>query len=222
LLLIATLLALRPASGEEPAVLTYPASYFAGAQLNTAYDMVTRLPGFVFNNGNTARGFAGTAGNVLIDGERPSSKTDDLQSLLKRVSANRVDHIDLIRGGASGIDMQGQSVIANVVLKVADSTSVIATLSNVLYADHADAPGGSIEFSQQDGAWTYDATITRFNNVNDDDAGNGAYSFSVPGGATDRGTPCRYGAASSAPISLPSARSSPRRWPMALLTTRSS
>jgi hypothetical protein len=187
--LLASVVQAQPAA----AVLSYPASYFAGAELNTAFDMVTRLPGFVFDDGNSARGFAGTAGNVLVDGERPSAKTDDLQTLLRRVPVGRVDHIDLIRGGAPGIDMQGQSVVANVVLKAADSTSLIATLSNVRYADGADAPGGSIAFSRKSGDWTYDATITRYNGVGDDDAGNGAYAFSVPGGATDIGTVRRRG-----------------------------
>jgi hypothetical protein len=187
--LLASVAQAQPAA----AILSYPTSYFAGAELNTAFDMVTRLPGFVFDDGNSARGFAGTSGNVLIDGERPSAKTDDLQTLLKRIPASRVDRIDLIRGGAPGIDMQGQSVVANVVLKAADSTSFIATLSNVLYADGADAPGGSFEFSRKSGDWTYDATITRYNSVGDDDAGNGAYVFATPGGATDTGAVRRRG-----------------------------
>ena len=84
---------------------------------NTAYDMIGRLPGFTFDDGNTARGFAGTAGNVLIDGQRPTSKSDDLQSILQRIPASDVDHIEVIRGGAPGIDMQGQTVIANVIRK---------------------------------------------------------------------------------------------------------
>src|ERR1700744_5862213 len=55
------------------AMLVYPASYFAGAQLNTAYDMVTRLPGFVFTDTNTQqRGYAGSMGNVFINGAPPA------------------------------------------------------------------------------------------------------------------------------------------------------
>ena len=34
-----------------------------------------------------------------------------------------MEKIDVIRGGAPGIDMQGQPVIANVVLKTEDSTA---------------------------------------------------------------------------------------------------
>ena len=46
--------------------------------------------------------------------------------LLRRIPASRVDHIELIRGGAPGIDMQGQTVIANVVLQGTDATTIIA------------------------------------------------------------------------------------------------
>src|SRR5579862_8996613 len=79
------LTAVHAYAAEEPpsTVLNYPASYFADARPNTAYDMISRLPGFVFDDGNTLRGFGGTAGNVLIDGQRPTSKTDDLQSVLQ-------------------------------------------------------------------------------------------------------------------------------------------
>ena len=65
--------------------LSYPASFFAGAQLTTAYDLVGRLPGFVYDSGRNARGFSGTAGNVLIDGMRPTAKTDDLTTILQRI-----------------------------------------------------------------------------------------------------------------------------------------
>jgi outer membrane receptor protein involved in Fe transport len=71
---------------DQPAVLVYAPTFFAEQRPNTAYDMIGRLPAFTFDDGNTARGFAGTAGNVLIDGQRPTSKTDDLQSILTRIN----------------------------------------------------------------------------------------------------------------------------------------
>src|SRR6185437_15390643 len=87
-------------AAEEGAALTYPASYFTGMELNTAHDMVTRLPGFVFiDTDTTKRGFAGSAGNVLVDGVRPASKTDTLSAVLDRIALSRVDHIEVIRGG---------------------------------------------------------------------------------------------------------------------------
>ena len=73
--------------------------------------MIFRLPGFNLDTGDSGtRGFAGAAGNVLIDGDRPSSKSDSLDAVLRRISAGSVERIELIRGGAPGIDMQGRAV----------------------------------------------------------------------------------------------------------------
>ena len=86
-------------------------------------EMVNKLPGFTFDGGAGVRGFEGAAGNVLIDGERPATKSDDLESILRRIPAGQVDHIDVIRGGAPGIDMQGKTVLANVVRRKGDSVT---------------------------------------------------------------------------------------------------
>jgi len=98
-------------------VTSYKPDFFVQFRPNTSFDMVTRIPGFQFDGGSNARGFAGTAGNVLIDGERPPSRSDSLGSVLSRIPASAVERIDLIRGGAEGIDMQGKSIIANVIRK---------------------------------------------------------------------------------------------------------
>ena len=96
-------------------VIAYPPAFFAEAAPDSAYDMILRLPGFTFDKGAAVRGLAGSGGNVLIDGQPPVSKNDALDELLKRIPAASVARIELIRGGAPGIDMQGRSVIANVV-----------------------------------------------------------------------------------------------------------
>ncbi len=62
--------------------------------------MIVRLPGFRLDGGDSARGFAGTAGNVLINGERPTTKSENLEGILKRISATAVERVELIRGGA--------------------------------------------------------------------------------------------------------------------------
>jgi hypothetical protein len=180
-LLIAWLAVTPVFAQTEPAVLSYPRAFFDGAQLATAYDMISRLPGFIYDSGNNARGYSGTAGNVLIDGARPTAKTDDLNTILRRIPVARVDHIDVIRGGAPGIDMQGQGVVANVVLKDGDSTGVIVTLQNLFYASGHDVPSGSIEFTRRSGGETYDATITRYGDLNDDSIGDGTVIFRTPG-----------------------------------------
>src|SRR5260221_9703445 len=115
----AALVAAEPApQSSQPttqAVTPYAPSFFAGVQPSTALDMVQRLPGFTLDTGSNVRGFAGAAGNVLIDGARPASKDDPLDEILKRIPASQAERIDVIRGGAPGIDMQGKTVIANVI-----------------------------------------------------------------------------------------------------------
>ena len=85
-----------PADG----VISYPPAFFAAQQPPSALDMVQRLPGFAFSAGDAIRGYEGGGGNVLIDGQRPASKTDNLEELLRRIPAGQVERIDLIRGGA--------------------------------------------------------------------------------------------------------------------------
>ena len=130
-------------------VISYPPAFFAAQQPNSALDMVSRIPGFSLDTGAQVRGFEGAAGNVLIDGQRPSSKTDNLESLLSRLPATRVERIDLIRGGAPGIDMQGKSVLVNVVRKSGGGVQgMIAGSQNHVYdgrtsgAYRAEASGG--------------------------------------------------------------------------------
>ncbi|MBC6982210.1 TonB-dependent siderophore receptor [Caulobacter sp. 17J80-11] len=129
-----------PAAGQDAAqgVIAYPPSFFAEAQPNTAMDMIARLPGFTFNGGDNVRGFGGAAGNVLIDGERPASKTDNLESIIRRIPASQVERIELIRGAAPGIDMQGQTVLVNVVRKKAGGVTGLIGVSNTLLEDGRD------------------------------------------------------------------------------------
>ncbi|MBW8880060.1 MAG: outer membrane beta-barrel protein [Asticcacaulis sp.] len=104
------------ADSEGNRVVTYKADYFDQFQVSTALDMVFHVPGFSFNGGDNARGFAGTAGNVIIDGQRPVSK-NNLSETLNTISSAQVDHVELIIGGAPGIDMMGHRQIVNVVRK---------------------------------------------------------------------------------------------------------
>jgi hypothetical protein len=96
-------------------VTAFAPGFFQRFRPNTAMDMINRLPGFSFDGGSAARGFSGTGGNVLIDGERPPSRGDSLSAVISRIPAGGVERIEIIRGGAEGIDMQGRPIIANIV-----------------------------------------------------------------------------------------------------------
>src|SRR6185503_15887980 len=134
----AAVVAVAPASAAAPAqegVTSYPASFFAGAHPNTASDMIRYLPGFSLDTGAGVRGYEGAAGNVLIDGQRPATKSEGIDALLSRLLASRVERIDVIRGGAPGIDMQGKTVIANVILKADAGLKGVLAESNYVLSD---------------------------------------------------------------------------------------
>ncbi len=97
-------------------VVSYSSDFFSAYQPNTALDIVQSLPGFQINDGSNLRGFSGAAGNVLINGRRPSSKQDTLSAILTRIPASYVESIDLYKGQVGDIDLQGQTVVANIIL----------------------------------------------------------------------------------------------------------
>lgn len=103
-------------TGAPPTVSIYPPDFFSGSKTSSAFDMLALLPGYRFVDADTElRGLAGASGNVLIDGTRPASKYDSLEDVLRRIPATSVARIELIRAGTPGIDMQGHTVLANVV-----------------------------------------------------------------------------------------------------------
>ena len=160
-------------AGREGVISFTPAD-FAAARPNTALDMVNRLPGFTLDVGDQVRGFAGAAGNVLIDGQRPTSKSEQLTDTLTRIPIDQVERIDIIRGGASGIDMQGRTVIANVIRKRADTFQQVATLSGVDFARTGHSmPGWDYEATLQKGAQQFDLELSR-NTQYDDSVGFGS------------------------------------------------
>nr|WP_310522378.1 TonB-dependent receptor [Polymorphobacter sp.] len=128
--------------------------------------MIARLPGFSFDGGALVRGFAGASGNVLINGQRPSTKTDSLEDSLRRIAAAGVKRIDLIRGGAAGIDMQGRTLMANVILREGARTEFNIEAGARIYGDGHFGPAlqftgsrrrgdsaisGSIDYSDEQG-----------------------------------------------------------------------
>ncbi len=153
--------------GSREAVLIYEPAFFAASNPATAQDMVNRLPGFSINNGDDVRGFAGAAGNVLINGVRPASKTDSVTSVLGRIQQSRVLHIELIRGGAPGIDMQGHSVVANVVLTEETSREHAITAMGFLFERGPYLPGGRYDFSSTDGERTWGFNLARTVSMSD-------------------------------------------------------
>lgn len=155
-------------TGQAPAVdaaqqgvLIFEPAFFAASRPDTALDMIGRLPGFGLDTGDTStRGFAGAAGNVLIDGDRPSTKSDDLDQVLRRIPADSVERIELIRGGAPGIDMQGRPVVANVVRKRTAQVQASVEANAYVYPDGYVGPLFKAQYSRSEGDNRLEASLS--------------------------------------------------------------
>ncbi|WP_240530003.1 TonB-dependent receptor [Novosphingobium sp. PC22D] len=130
----------------------YPADFYAPFQPQTALDMLERTPGFTLSEGDFVRGFGGAAGNVLIDGQRPTVKTGGIGEVLRRIPASRVERIVLLRGSDTA-EAQGQVLVANVVLRAAAAGSGNATLTLAHTFDGHISPQAAISYAKAIGAW---------------------------------------------------------------------
>ena len=135
-------------------VIRYEPDFFKQFQVTSALDMVFSIPGFTFSTGQQVRGFAGAAGNVLIDGQRPASK-NGLDGTLNNISAAQVDHIELIVGGAPGIDMQGYGKVVNVVRK-SGGKATISFGGNVKFFAGDPKPAAFFSYSKNAGGISTD------------------------------------------------------------------
>jgi hypothetical protein len=151
-LCVAVMGAQTPASSttsHQGSTTRYGSEFFTRKHPLTAFDMVNLLPGFTFSAGDTTiRGYAESAGNVLIDGQRVSNKQFTLASVLQHITADQVDYIEVIEGGAPGVEMLGQSVVANVVRRKQAGDKVVLTMSDAIFDDGRDIPGGTVELSR--------------------------------------------------------------------------
>lgn len=95
---------------------TYEVDFFERFRPQSALDIVLQVPGFTFDKGEDVRGFSGAAGNVLINGARPSSKGGGIEDALKRIPASQVLRVEVNRGSTSGTgETTGQAVTVNIV-----------------------------------------------------------------------------------------------------------
>jgi outer membrane receptor protein involved in Fe transport len=166
-------------------VTPYHAGFFAEASPNSAMDMIARVPGFAFDDGDSVRGYGGAAGNVLIDGQRNASKSEGLEDALRRIQAKDVERIDIIRGGAPGIDMQGKTVIANIILKKDRGGSWLLGVANAIHQDGRTQPAFRFEGSAPVGPGTFNWSNLFYVGI-DDGAGEGVQRSETSAGVVER------------------------------------
>jgi hypothetical protein len=94
----------------------YEAAYFGQFAPSNALQIVERVPGFTLELGDQeVRGFGQAAGNVVINGQRPSSKSDTLETILARIPASRVARVEVGPGDLFGSEFSGKPQVVNVV-----------------------------------------------------------------------------------------------------------
>ncbi|THD58825.1 TonB-dependent receptor [Phenylobacterium sp.] len=167
----------------QTGVASYANDFFTPAHPNTALDMVNYLPGFALDTGSGVRGYEGAAGNVLIDGQRPAVKTEGIDSILQRMLATHVARIDVIRGGAPGIDMQGKTVIANVITKGGNGARGILHYADQHVSDGRRFGTLRVEGSGNLGPRTWEGGLTVSGFI-DDGLGDGPRKEINPDGST--------------------------------------
>jgi outer membrane receptor for ferrienterochelin and colicins len=99
------------------AARSYTPADFARFAPRNAYDMLSNVPGFSIDAGDTdRRGLGEATGNVLINGERFTGRSTDIQTELRRISAANVIRIDIADGSTLNISgLTGQ--VANVITR---------------------------------------------------------------------------------------------------------
>ena len=175
------------AAGAEEAisasVTVYEPAFFAQYRPQTARDMASRIPGFSLESGNgssegrggpgnsggSSRGF-GAGGNVLIDGARPSSKSDTVQDVLGRIPASSVQRIELIRGSARGIDMQGKTAVINVIRRGGDGIKGSVSTQTGIKEGGGLSPGARLELQKLTGKHLLEGALS----YNSDQQGGGS------------------------------------------------
>jgi hypothetical protein len=160
----------------------YPADYFRPFSPANALEVIRRVPGFTLDIGaQDVRGFGGAAGNVVINGARPSSKNDTLETILARIPAQRVLRVEVGSGDQFGAEFAGRAQVANLVLSEAGGLAgnIDVELRRIWTGDLD--PQGSVSALLRRGPSTFNLSLG-YNNRHNFEEGSDTLT-SLPSGA---------------------------------------
>lgn len=155
LVLVLAAAAAHAQSSTQNGPAAYPAAFYAPSQPHNALDMIRQTPGFTLQEGDSRRGYAGSLGNVLIDGRRPLGKNQTLEDALQLIPASQVVRIEILSGPDVAGDPSGFSILANVV-RVASAGQGIWGAGAEIGNRARPAPDGFINWSGRFHDTTYD------------------------------------------------------------------
>lgn len=145
--------------------LVYNAEFYRTYAPSNALQIVQRTPGFRLEAGDTeVRGLSQAAGNVVINGERPSSKSDTLDVILARIPANRVARVEVGPGSLFGAEYSQVSQVLNVVLT--STTGLSGTFEGAVRREFTGKlfPQASASVLLKRGKSTFNASVGVKNN----------------------------------------------------------
>ena len=139
-----------------------PDDFAQYAPLN-ARDMVERIPGFRLSDSrdqDESRGFGQATENVLINGQRISSKSASAADVLQRIPADTVERIEILEGAS--LDIPGLSgLVVNVIAQANGISGTWAYRSRVVDGQGPLLLGGDLAVAGQRGdlGWTVNLSL---------------------------------------------------------------
>lgn len=158
----------EPAAGAGERT-TYTPEDFTRFSPRSALDMLRQIPGFTiddplntgnnsgFNNNNEeVRGLGQASGNVLLNGQRFTSKSDSITNQLARIAAEDVVRIELVDGAT--LDLPGLSGrVANVIAETGGGLSGQVEWKGELRGKHSKSTlqGLVASLTGSSGSWSF-------------------------------------------------------------------
>lgn len=144
---------------------TYDAAFFQRFQPANALELVRRVPGFTLEQVQAdVRGFGQAAGNVVINGQHPSSKSDTIDVVLARIPATRVARVEVGPGTAFGAEYSGKAQVVNLILTGEGGLAGTVTGTLRRQYDGPLLPEGSVSTLLRRGNSTFNASVGISNN----------------------------------------------------------
>lgn len=158
---------------------TYTPADFARYAPRSALEMLQQVPGFVIRDAVQERGLGQATGNVLLNGQRMSGKTNDVLAQLGKIPAATVVRIEVRDGSTLGIPgLSGP--VANVVSKAGGISGSWAWRPDVRkYFTDPQLTRGEVSISGARGSIEY--TVGFDNAANHSGAGGGTTIFEPDG-----------------------------------------
>ena len=120
-------------TANEDNKIIYEKDYFNQFNITNVNDALKRIPGVEsigsrnsenYEPGdNRKRGFGSSGAQILINGERQSSKSNSIIKTLERINADSLIRIEVIRGSEAGLDVRSDGVIVNIIADTSLSKS---------------------------------------------------------------------------------------------------